>query len=103
VRPLRSVRRRLKSGPPPAPNAISEALRARVESVELEAERIELAILEELAARAYTRGLNSVGKSLENLELALRHFSGEVSAEALGLIRVIQKGLNMHIAVAAPE
>jgi uncharacterized protein (TIGR02444 family) len=104
VRPLRSVRRRLKSGPPPARHATTEALRARVKSVELEAERIELAMLEALAARAYTRGSTSGGESLANLEVAVRYFSGgEVSAEALGLIRVIEKGLNMHIAVAAPE
>jgi len=104
VCPLRSVRRRLKAGPAPAPSATSEALRARVKSVELEAERIELAMLEALAARAYTRGSNSGGESLENLEVAVRHFSGgNLSAEALELIRAVEKGLDIYMAVAAPE
>ena len=104
VRPLRSIRRRLKSGPAPAPNATSEALRTRVKSVELEAERIELAMLEALAERACASGSSSGGESVQNLEVAVRHFSGgEVSAEALGLIQVIAKGLNMRMATAAPK
>jgi uncharacterized protein (TIGR02444 family) len=52
VRPLRDVRRRLKSGPFSAPDA-SDSLRARIKSVEIEAERLELAALQKLATNCY--------------------------------------------------
>ncbi|EWY38195.1 hypothetical protein N825_14910 [Skermanella stibiiresistens SB22] len=45
VRPLRAIRRRLKQGPPPAPNERTGALRARLQAVEIESERIELEVL----------------------------------------------------------
>ena len=45
VGPLRTVRRRLKHGPAPAPNAASEALRARIQASETEAERLLLTAL----------------------------------------------------------
>jgi uncharacterized protein (TIGR02444 family) len=44
IEPLRRLRRRLKSGPAPAPSA-TQQLRGRVKELELEAERIELATL----------------------------------------------------------
>lgn len=46
VAPLRAIRRRLKTGPRPAPNAATEELRARLQDIEIELERIELAVLE---------------------------------------------------------
>jgi uncharacterized protein (TIGR02444 family) len=45
VVPLRAVRRRLKSGPMPAPGPASTELRARVQAVELDAELVELDVL----------------------------------------------------------
>lgn len=42
VRPLRAVRKRLKTGPAPAPNDTTAQLRRRVQQVEIEAELIEL-------------------------------------------------------------
>lgn len=42
VRPLRAVRKRLKTGPAPAPNDTTTQLRRRVQQVEIEAELIEL-------------------------------------------------------------
>ncbi|MEY9626629.1 TIGR02444 family protein [Sinorhizobium fredii] len=44
VQPLRAVRRRLKSGPYPAPTTVTEALRNGVKGVELSSEKIELAV-----------------------------------------------------------
>ncbi|MGB6008156.1 TIGR02444 family protein [Castellaniella sp.] len=41
VAPLRAVRSRLKSGPPPAPDPHTDALRNEVKAAELRAERIE--------------------------------------------------------------
>ncbi|MFG1426116.1 TIGR02444 family protein [Roseixanthobacter glucoisosaccharinicivorans] len=51
VLPLRAVRRRLKTGPHPAPTAQTGALRGTVQGVEIGAELIEL---EELEAFAHT-------------------------------------------------
>jgi uncharacterized protein (TIGR02444 family) len=94
VRPLRGVRRRLKSGPPPGPNGASEALRTRIKAIEIEAERIELAALEMLAAKWQVRDMKRSGATLANLEVAVRHFAGgEPSREALELIRAIDKGV----------
>ncbi len=45
IQPLRRVRTRMKSGPSPAPSSITEALRNRIKAAELEAEKIELAML----------------------------------------------------------
>jgi len=42
VRPLRGVRTRLKTGPPPAPSAVTAGFRERVKALELDAEMIEL-------------------------------------------------------------
>jgi len=45
VKPLRALRRRLKSGPAPAPSPAAERLRERIKAAELHAEQIELAVL----------------------------------------------------------
>jgi uncharacterized protein (TIGR02444 family) len=41
VRPLRTIRSRLKSGPRPAPNHATEQFRSQVKALELQAERLE--------------------------------------------------------------
>lgn len=48
VRPLRAVRQRLKTGPAPAPDAITGQLRSGVQRIEIEAELIELDELDAL-------------------------------------------------------
>jgi uncharacterized protein (TIGR02444 family) len=50
VRPLRSVRQRLKSGPSPAPSPATTELRRRLQEIEVESELIELAELNVVAA-----------------------------------------------------
>lgn len=45
VQPLRGIRRRLKSGPSPAPSPATEDLRSRIKKAELDAEQIEQAVL----------------------------------------------------------
>jgi uncharacterized protein (TIGR02444 family) len=52
VRPLRDVRQRMKFCPDPAPSEQTEALRNRLKSVELGAEKIELALLETVSVSA---------------------------------------------------
>jgi uncharacterized protein (TIGR02444 family) len=55
VQPLRAVRRRLKAGVPPIAAAESEALRRKVNDLEIEGERIAQAALEALPAPAAGR------------------------------------------------
>ena len=43
--PLRSLRRRLRRGPSPAPAAATQALLQRIKAAEIDAEQIELAVL----------------------------------------------------------
>ena len=47
VVPLRRIRSRLKSGPPPAPQAHTDVLRTEIKQAELHAERIEQQVLAE--------------------------------------------------------
>lgn len=56
VVPLRTVRRRLKTGPAPAPNEATDTLRKRVQAIEIEAERIEQSILQDLAVLRHPSG-----------------------------------------------
>ncbi len=94
VRPLRGVRRRLKSGPPPAPDSVSEALRTRIKTVEIEAERLELNTLESLAAKWPAGNDKADRRAFANLTIALSVFvEGEPPSEALELLRIIEKGL----------
>ena len=50
VAPLRALRRRLKEGPPPAPDAATGAMREHLKAVELEADRVEQNTLQRFAA-----------------------------------------------------
>lgn len=65
--PLRAVRRALKAPPRQADQSGAAALRERVKAVELEAEKLEQAMLESLAG-----GLASKGEEVEPLEEARR-------------------------------
>jgi uncharacterized protein (TIGR02444 family) len=42
---LRAIRRRMKNGPEPAPNEVTEAVRAQIKRAELGAEQVEQAVL----------------------------------------------------------
>lgn len=56
VWPLRAVRRRLKTGPLPAPDAATESLRTQVKTAELEAEKVQQSLLQTLPACRRTGG-----------------------------------------------
>lgn len=71
VAPLRAVRRRLKQGPAPAPNRASEALRARIQDSEIEAERLLLAALAEAVPLAPAASPRAEAAARANLQ-ALR-------------------------------
>ncbi|MEZ2126473.1 MULTISPECIES: TIGR02444 family protein [unclassified Sinorhizobium] len=87
VVPLRTVRRRLKFGPRPAPDQKTESLRNTIKGAELSAERIELTLLE-----AEGLSLSSTGKSdpVENMMTVVRYYRGcepdERAVAAIGLI-----------------
>ena len=51
IRPLRAVRQRLRSGPAPAPDEATTALRRKLAQLEIEAELIELGQLDALTAQ----------------------------------------------------
>ncbi len=77
VQPLRVLRRRLKSGPKPAPSGETEALRDEIKRAELHAEKIELATL----ALWVDQTFQPAGQAgfRENLEAALAYYSGGAS------------------------
>lgn len=76
VVPLRSLRRRLKTGPLPAPAPATDALRNRIKAAELEAERIEQSVLAAHPA-ALTRQVEPADAITPNLRLVL---GGEAAA-----------------------
>lgn len=89
VKPLRAVRRRLKSGPHPAPTKETETLRNGVKGVELSSEKIELAMLE-AEGQALMAADGSTGDAAGNLRNVVRFFRGtepdETTATALAVI-----------------
>lgn len=92
VRPLRRVRQRMKGGPAPAPSVATEALRTRLKAVEIEAERIELAVLERfgLAMPEPAPGAEDGAGTRRNLGRVVAHYSGhdldDQTAERLRII-----------------
>lgn len=94
VQPLRALRRRLKTGPPPAPREFTDELRSRIKAAELEAERIELLQLEVFAGNRNPSSGDALDLSLENLKVAARLFNGgELDADAALLVERIQSAL----------
>jgi len=77
VRPLRGVRRLLKSGPAPAPNERTEEVRNKVAKAELDAELVELDLLDGWASEQ--QAMLNVPASSElvmcAMEAALRSYS----------------------------
>lgn len=94
VEPLRAVRRRLKHGPPPAPDAATGKLRARLQAIEIDAERLELETLAGLlpdrsnAAGSIAAATNPAlaNLALENLALAAPQAGDAESADSLRTI-----------------
>ncbi|PDT46455.1 TIGR02444 family protein [Sinorhizobium fredii] len=93
VQPLRAVRRRLKSGPYPAPTTVTEALRNGVKGVELSSEKIELAVLETEGEALIAAGAFAVDAT-GNLAVVLRHFrAADPGAKAAQALAVIETAL----------
>jgi uncharacterized protein (TIGR02444 family) len=82
--PLRSLRRRLRSGPSPAPAAATQALLQRIKAAEIDAEQIELAVL---AQQFYgrPRAANPAGVDVTAiLELLVAFFAARSSTSEPG-------------------
>jgi uncharacterized protein (TIGR02444 family) len=92
VRPLRAVRRRLKSGPAPAPGPRTASLRRHVAGSELDAELVEL---DELGRWADDlEAPNGAGSAVERattaMELVVQSYDGGlVDGEVAGALEVI--------------
>ncbi|MGK6314233.1 TIGR02444 family protein [Neorhizobium sp. DT-125] len=93
VKPLRTIRRRLKNGPYPAPTKETEALRNGVKGAELNSEKIELAVLETEGETLIAAGSRS-GDAGENLSRVLRYFRGpEPDAKACEALAAVERAL----------
>ncbi len=78
VRPLRGVRRLLKAGPAPAPSAETDAVRSQVAKAELDAELIELDILDGWAAPLRPSAIEPTSElAAAAMEVAVRSYSPE--------------------------
>lgn len=91
VRPLRAVRRLLKSGPAPAPSAETEDVRGTVAKAELDAELVELDSLQRWAAEHDgPAGPPSTERAVSAMKVALGSYSchpiGEDARRALATI-----------------
>lgn len=72
VRPLRAVRRRLKSGPAPAPSPDTTELREQLKALEIRSELIELDELGPLVPDVVPAGGDAVARVVEALTLVVR-------------------------------
>jgi uncharacterized protein (TIGR02444 family) len=99
VIPLRTIRRQLKNGPAPAPNATTTALRDKIKQIELDAEMIELAELAELVA--LLEGPAAEGDAAERASAAMTVVARttscrEPSAEERAAIDVVARAAAGH-------
>lgn len=85
VQPLRAVRRRLKTGPFPAPSGETETLRNSIKAAELNSEKIELALLEAEGRDLMAGADPAADASAVNASAVVRYFRGsepDASAQA---------------------
>lgn len=95
VQPLRAMRRRLKSGPHPAPDSATEKLRGRIKAAEIEAEHIELDALERLVRSHSETNIDIVPlpEARQALELLVSHYDRSGCADTKGAIESLLNAL----------
>lgn len=82
VKPLRTVRRRLKEVPPAEPAGDVEHLRGLIAKAELQSERMALSILERRIDGLCTHGADSMDTSTrQNIEAVLSYFDDVANAD----------------------
>ena len=65
VRPLRAVRTRMKGGMPPAPAALAESLRQRIQKIEIDCEHAEQLMLAAAAGRLPGPGRDAAARAAD--------------------------------------
>jgi uncharacterized protein (TIGR02444 family) len=80
VTAVRRIRRRLKSGPPPAPGKVTERLRAHIKRAELDAEQIEQAVLADWLDRRCAGRQPSPVDIRHVLQTVVAHFAAAAGA-----------------------
>lgn len=94
VRPLRALRERMKQASYPAPEVLARNLRETIKGAELEAERVELLILERRAAMFHETQRRGRELALRNCETVIDHFSrGEEVAAARDALLALDRAL----------
>lgn len=93
VAPLRALRRDLKSGPSPAPSQATEALRQTIKKAELNAERIQLDLLEASSVpRAGDRlSAQALGDTIGHV---LHHYAAAPPPEAIAAAAALKAALS---------
>ena len=76
VRALRGVRMRMKGGMPPAPDALAEALRQRVQKIEIDCEHTEQLMLAACIERAADDSRTGDDRAADAAANVARYFSG---------------------------
>lgn len=90
VRPLRAIRRQLKTGPWPAPEASGEAFRNKTKAVELQAERLQLESMEGLLPPLSQHVQDSTDPILSNLRAVFAYYAGaDADEQSLVLLNPI--------------
>lgn len=105
IQALRRVRRRMKSGPPPAPSEKTKRLRSAVKATELDAERIELEVLEALGDDLRNgRAGEATACIAGNMRVVLQYFQGTAQAGKAGeaLERIIEIATRLHASSRSP-
>jgi len=91
VRPLRAIRRQLKTGPWPAPAGSSDAFRDKIKAVEIQAERLQLDAMAGLLPPPLGHVRNHSDPILANLRAAFTHYaSADADEQALALLNPIR-------------
>jgi len=105
IQALRRVRRRMKSGPPPAPSERTKRLRSAVKAAELDAERIELEVLEALGDDLRNGPAGEAAACIAgNMRVVLHHFQGTAQADTAeeALERIIEIATRLQGSAPSP-
>lgn len=94
IMPLRTLRRSLKTGPYPAPDEQTEALRTKIKGDELEAEKIALRLLQDLPSVGDPASPREAVDA--NILLALRFSSGIAGEPLPDSARMILAAFSAH-------
>jgi uncharacterized protein (TIGR02444 family) len=93
IRPLRTIRRRMKTGPEPAPAAATEALLQQIKVAEIRAEQIELAALAQWFDRHLRTGATAPVDRVAVLERLTAFFAARLDSPQEGHSQEVRAAL----------